>query len=93
MNVKIKKIDFSTRYLRSLKKLPEDIRQKAYEKETVFRQNPFDARLKTHKLSGRFYGYWAYSVDYKNRVIFRFINGDKALFFDIGPHPIYGSRE
>ena len=67
--------------------------QKAREKERIFRQDPFDAKLKTHKLHGKFADYWVYSVDYTYRVIFRFLNGREALFFDIGPHHIYGIEE
>lgn len=90
---KIKRIEFSTRYVRSLKKLSEEVKREAREKEIIFRQNPLDSRLKTHKLSGKFKGYWSYSVNYKNRVIFRFINDREVLFFNIGLHPIYGGNE
>ena len=87
---RIKKIEYSTKYLRSFKKLPRHLKQKALEKEKLFKNSPFDARLGSHKLDGKFQGYWSYSVDYRNRVIFRFINGTKVQFFDIGPHSIYG---
>ncbi len=90
---RIKRIEYSTKYLRSFKKLPGRLKHKALEKERLFRSNPFDARLGSHKLSGKFQGYWSYSVDYKSRVIFRFINGNSVLFFDVGPHPIYRSGE
>ncbi|HHT9112639.1 MAG: hypothetical protein HZA47_07550 [Planctomycetes bacterium] len=33
-------------------------------KEFVFRKNPFDKRLKTHKLSGKEKEAWAFWVDY-----------------------------
>lgn len=86
-------IEYSTKYTRSFKKLPDTIKHEAREKEKLFRQNPFDSRLETHKLHGEFADYWAYSVDRKNRVIFRFIDSSGVLFFDIGPHPIYGKGE
>lgn len=89
----IKKIEYSTKYIHSFKKLPSSIRQKARRKEAVFRHDPFNPQLKTHKLHGRFQGYWGYSVDFKYRVIFSFLNGREALFFDIGLHPIYQSSE
>lgn len=50
-------------------------------------QNPFDARLRTHKLSGRLKDAWAFSVEEDVRVVFTFEeNRSKALFFDIGTH-------
>ena len=90
---RISSIEYNTKYLRSFKKLPIPIQQKTREKEYLFYANPFDPRLETHKLRGKFNGYWAYSVNHKYRVIFRFISNVKVLFFDIGLHPIYGQSE
>ena len=87
---RIEYIEHSTKYLRSFRKLPQHIQQRAREKERIFRQDPFDTRMKTHKLHGKFADYWACSVDYTYRVVFRFLDGHAALFFDIGPHHIYG---
>lgn len=84
------KITHSARFLRSLKKLPRSIQEKADEREQLFRQNLFDPRLNTHKLHGRFTGYWAYSVDYHYRVIFVFDGSRTVTYYDIGPHHIYG---
>jgi len=84
---KINRIEYSTKYLKLFKKLAPHIREKAREKERWFRYNPFDPKLETHKLHGKFKEYWSYSVDYKNRVIFRFLNGNSAIFLYIGPHP------
>ena len=39
-------------------------------KEAVFRKNPFDKRLKTHKLSGKEKEPWAFWVDYSYRLGF-----------------------
>lgn len=58
----------------------------------MFRKNPFDPRLDTHKLSGRWQGYWAYSVDYKYRVIFVFRDAKTATYYDVGPNNIYGKK-
>jgi addiction module RelE/StbE family toxin len=53
----------------------------------IFTDNPFDARLKTHKLTGRLQGLWAFSVAYDCRVIFKFSDGNKSvLLIDIGSH-------
>jgi mRNA-degrading endonuclease YafQ of YafQ-DinJ toxin-antitoxin module len=52
----------------------------------VFQENPFDPRLKTHRLSGQLQGLWSFSVDYDVRVVFSFIEPNRALFVDIGSH-------
>lgn len=90
---KIEWIEFASHYTRSFRKLPGGIQQRARGKEIIFMADAFDPRLKTHKLHGVLQEYWAYSVDNKYRVIFRFINNTEALFFDIGLHPIYGGSE
>jgi mRNA-degrading endonuclease YafQ of YafQ-DinJ toxin-antitoxin module len=52
----------------------------------VFQTNPFDPRLRTHRLAGRLQGLWSFSVDYDVRVIFSFIEPNQALFVDLGTH-------
>jgi len=58
----------------------------------IFKENPFDPRLRTHKihrLSAR-YGRTIYAVDIEGdlRAVF-FIEGDRVVTVDIGTHDIY----
>ncbi len=54
----------------------------------MFIADPFDSRLKTHKLSGKLKGLWSFFVDFDTRVVFFFTNDKpkKAVFTDIGTH-------
>lgn len=52
----------------------------------IFINNPFDSRLKTHKLSGKLKDLWSFTIEYDQRVIFYFTEDDKAVFIDIGNH-------
>jgi mRNA-degrading endonuclease YafQ of YafQ-DinJ toxin-antitoxin module len=52
----------------------------------IFQEDPFDPRLKTHRLSGQLQGLWSFSVDYDVRVVFSFHEPNRALFVDIGTH-------
>ena len=87
------KIIYSSKFIRSYKKLPDKIKRLAEEKEKIFCQNPFDPRLKTHKLHGMFRGkiekYWSFSVGYKHRIVFRFTDKNTIRFYLIGTHRIY----
>ena len=83
------KIIHTARFLKSFKRLPKLIQEKAFERDIIFRKNQFDSRLDTHKLHGRFKDYWAYSVDYHYRVIFIFSESKIVWYYDIGLHPIY----
>ena len=57
-----------------------------WEKLEVFRRDPFSAQLKTHRLSGKLELYWAFSVAYDCRVVFRFLADNRVLLVNIGGH-------
>lgn len=86
------KIINTARFLKSLRRLPKSVREKVEERDHVFRKNPFDPTLNTHKLHGRLKKFWAYSVDYSYRVIFIFRDGNEAIYYEVGPHNIYGKE-
>lgn len=54
----------------------------------VFIIDPFNSRLKTHKLSGKLKDLWSFSIDQDLRVVFYFTKDKpkKAVFVDIGNH-------
>ena len=68
-------IEYSPKFARQFKKLP--------------RNNPFDPKLKTHKLHGTMKEYWAFSISYDYRIGFTFVDGDLVRFHAIGSHDIY----
>ncbi len=54
----------------------------------LFIKDPFDPKLKTHKLSGKLKNLWSFSVENDVRVVF-FFTDDKpkrAVFVDLGSH-------
>ena len=76
-------------FARSYKRLPLDIERTAEKQERIFRENPFDTSLKTHKLHGKYKDYWAFSVNTSYRILFTFEDKRIAVFIDIGTHSIY----
>lgn len=82
-------IHYTLRFTKELKKLSKEKQKIAIQREGYFRKNPFDSRLKTHKLSGKLQSYWAFSLTYSDRVLFRFIHKDEIIFYKIGSHDIY----
>jgi addiction module RelE/StbE family toxin len=86
---KINKIHFTSVYLKSYEKLPKYVKRIQDRKEKLFRENPFHPSLKTHKLKGKYKNFYSYSVTRNYRVVFRFLNGDEVIFYDIGTHEIY----
>ncbi|HEY4510149.1 MAG TPA: type II toxin-antitoxin system mRNA interferase toxin, RelE/StbE family [Candidatus Paceibacterota bacterium] len=82
-------IFYSPEFAKRYRRLPRAIQKKAEEKEQFFRINPFDARLKTHRLHGRLREFWAFWVDYQIRVAFKFLDNGDVRFYAIGDHSIY----
>ncbi len=51
--------------------------------------NPFDERLRTHKLKGKFADFYAFWINYEYRVMFKFMDGDEVQFYKVGTYHIY----
>jgi mRNA-degrading endonuclease YafQ of YafQ-DinJ toxin-antitoxin module len=64
------KIIYTTKFSREYKKLSLQLKHLAEEREIIFRDDPFDSKLKTHKLKGKFKDFLAFSIDYRHRIIF-----------------------
>ena len=89
MNRKINLIRYSSKFERVYKKLSLKEKLIAEKREKIFRQNPFDPRLKTHKLKGKLKDKWSFSLTYSQRVLFNFYKDGEVIFYDIGDHKIY----
>jgi mRNA-degrading endonuclease YafQ of YafQ-DinJ toxin-antitoxin module len=82
-------VAFSSSFKRAFKrKIKGDavLEARFWERLEIFQNNPFDQRLRTHKLSGRLKDLWSFSIEYDLLVVFSFLEGDRALFPDIGTH-------
>lgn len=63
------------------------LREKFWDTLELFSKSPFESNLKTHQLTGKLKGLWAFSVANDCRVVFKFLNDNKsALLIDIGTH-------
>ncbi len=83
------KIIFGTAFVRALNKIlssnPE-LDKIVTDKIEVFRNNPYDPTLRTHKLKGKLSGYRSFTVTKNIRILFEFTVEGHALFSDIGTH-------
>ncbi len=69
--------------------MPKVVKTKAEEKEKIFKNNPFDSRLDTHKLHGKYKDYLAFTIVGQYRIIFLFSGKEFVDFINIGTHEIY----
>jgi mRNA-degrading endonuclease YafQ of YafQ-DinJ toxin-antitoxin module len=83
------KIYYSNKFAKEYKRLPVKIKRKAEKQEKIFRLNPFDPCLKTHKLSGRLQEFWSFSIDYRHRIVFELVDSKTVWFHSVGSHQIY----
>ena len=79
-------------FWRSFGKLPDEQQRHARQAFLIFKENPFDPRLRTHrihKLSAR-YNRTIYAAEIEGdlRAVF-YIDGDVVVTVDIGSHAVY----
>lgn len=63
-----------------------DLKPKISQALETFVDNPHHPTLKTHKLSGKLKGLWAFVVAYDCRIVFQFSDKQDVLLIDIGKH-------
>lgn len=74
------------RIYRKKVKNDEELKKRFWHTLQLFVKEPFNHRLRTHKLTGRLEGLWAFSVAFDCRVIFKFLDKSEVLLIDIGGH-------
>ena len=82
-------IRYTSTFDKHYKKLPPPIKHQAPQREIIFRKNPMDPRLKTHALTGKLKGYYAFSITHQYRIMFVFEPDGSVTFIDVGTHNIY----
>ena len=82
-------IIYTAEFIRLFKKLPAEVKKEAVKKEVLFKKNPFDPKLKIHKLGGKLKGCWAFSISYSHRIICEFDSSKVIYFHSVGSHDIY----
>ncbi len=84
-------IYYHPRFRRNYRGLDKQVKAQAEERITLFRREPFNVRLDTHRLHGKLKNQWSFSVNNRDRVLFEFLNKPQteAVFLDIGDHRIY----
>ena len=82
-------IEYSPKFAKMYKKIPMNIKRLAEKKESLFRINPFDPKLRVHKLSGKLERYWSFSINFQYRIIFSFVKDNYIRFHAVGTHEVY----
>lgn len=79
-------IQYSRNFVKQYKKLEAKPREQFLERQALWLENPGDARLRTHPLKGKSYGYWSINVSGDLRALY-YHQGDQVVIFAlIGTH-------
>jgi mRNA-degrading endonuclease YafQ of YafQ-DinJ toxin-antitoxin module len=66
--------------------LGETDRRKLKKQFEIFKEDIFDKRLRTHKLKGALSEYYAFSISYSDRIVFKVLEDGGVFLADIGSH-------
>ncbi|QQR83706.1 type II toxin-antitoxin system mRNA interferase toxin, RelE/StbE family [Candidatus Peregrinibacteria bacterium] len=87
--MEIKEIEYTRHFIKQFKKIDPSTKALVKKRIQLFQKNCFDPRLRTHKLKGRFKDCYSFSVNYSDRIVFKFTDEDRVAFIDVGNHSIY----
>jgi mRNA-degrading endonuclease YafQ of YafQ-DinJ toxin-antitoxin module len=77
---------FERHWHKYLKGLTEKQKDRLRERLALFKEDIFDKRLKTHRLKGNLKEYYAFSISYSDRIVFRILEDEAVYFIEIGSH-------
>jgi len=84
------KVEYSSYFVRKFKKLEPHTQDEVVEKIDLFRNPRNHAQLKVHKLKGEMKGRWAFSINFRDRIVFHWSTDKQiAYMLDAGDHSIY----
>jgi len=79
---------FEKRWHKYLQGLTEEQKEHLKKRLAIFKEDVFDKRLKTHRLKGNLKDYYAFSISYSDRIVFRIIENSSVYFVAVGTHDV-----
>lgn len=79
---------FEKKFEKYKRELTQNKRERLKKRLEIFKENVFDRRLNTHKLKGNLSDYYAFSISYSDRIVFKIINDKGIYFIEIGSHDV-----
>ena len=83
------KIDYKPSFVRQFKKLEPILQEEVLNKISLFKKSNNHEQLKVHKLHGNLSNYFAFSVDYRIRIVFSWVSKTEVVLRVIGDHDVY----
>ena len=86
---KVARSHVSPHFEKQFEGLPKKLQRLVAKKLLLFENNPYHPGMNTHKLKGPLSGFWAFYVNYRYRILFRFLENNTVIYYDIDTHDIY----
>jgi len=83
------KVGFSPVFAKTIRDLPGALQNEVYDKVEMLKNRTNHKSLKVHKLHGVLKGQLSFSVNYKYRIIFEYLDKNTVFLHDIGTHDLY----
>ena len=82
-------LQYAPAFFKQFTKLEPALQEKVLQAVELFKDRKNHRRLEVHKLSGVMRGRLAFSVDFRNRVVFAWVSADEVALLAVGGHDIY----
>lgn len=79
---------FEKKFERYRSQLTDIEKNRLRNKLKAFKEDIFDRRLKTHKLKGNLSDYYAFSINYSHRIVFKLLKDGSVYFIEVGSHDV-----
>ena len=76
-------------FVRQMNRLEADLTEEVFDRIELFKDTKNHQLLKVHKLHGELAGQFSFSVDYKIRIVFKYLSKNEVVLLVIGDHDIY----
>jgi mRNA-degrading endonuclease YafQ of YafQ-DinJ toxin-antitoxin module len=79
---------FEKHWHKYLAGLREKQKEQLRERLAIFKEDVFDKRFNTHRLKGNLKEYYAFSISYSDRIVFKIIEDSSVYFVEVGSHDV-----
>ena len=82
-------ITYAPKFIKNLKKTKGDLKEEILNRVEMLADESNHEMLKVHKLKGRLKDRYSFSVDYKNRIVFVYLDENTIYLLNFGGHKVY----
>ncbi len=79
-------VHFTPHFVRSVKKMPDNLLEDIFDKVELLKNRENHIMLKVHKLNGSMKDLFSFSVNFKIRIIFKYVSKNEVVCMFAGDH-------